>query len=63
MAAMTDAQRPQGPTSSLPEDAIIVPTEGATPEQLDKIAAEMSAALLPKINAWRVKNGYPPLTD
>ncbi len=48
------------PDGALPEDAILVPTEGMTPEQLDGAADQMAAALLPKVNEWRLKNGFAP---
>jgi hypothetical protein len=59
---MTKAHEPI-PASALPEDAILIPTEGMTPEQLDAVADGMVAALLPGINKWRAANGLPPLTD
>ncbi len=59
---MTKANEPT-PAAALPEDAILVPTEGMSLEELDEVAVQMAAAFLPKINEWRVKNGYPPLTD
>ncbi len=63
LAVMTNPREPARPPSALPEDAILVPTEGMTLEQLDEVAVQMAAAFLPKINEWRVKNGLPPLTD
>lgn len=51
------------PASALPEDAILVPTEGMTTEQLDAVAEQMAAALLGPINQWRKKNGLPPLRN
>ena len=60
---MTNPNGPAWTSSALPEEAILVPTEGMTLEELDEVAVQMAAALLPKVNAWRVENGYPPLTD
>ena len=62
-AVMANPTEPARPSSALPEDAILVPTEGMTLEELDEVAVQTTAAFLPKINEWRVKNGLPPLTD
>lgn len=55
--------KPNDPASALalPEDTILVPTEGMTPEELGALAAEMAAALLGPLNEWREANGLPPL--
>lgn len=60
---MMAKNEPTQPASAVPEDAILIPTEGMTLEQLDEVAVQMAAAFLPKINEWRVRNGFPPLTD
>jgi uncharacterized protein YkwD len=41
----------------------MIPTEGQTPDELMATADALAAALLPHINAWREKNGLPPLAS
>jgi hypothetical protein len=59
---MTKANEPT-PASALPEDAILIPTEDMSEDQIDEVADEMAAALFSKIDAWRAKHGLPPLAD
>lgn len=62
MADMVDASA-QNPKSVLPEDAILVPTEGMSLEQLYAVGDSLTAALIPLVNEWRVANGLPLLED
>ena len=58
----TTERKDQEPSKVRP-DIVLIPTEGMTPDDIDAVADEMVAALLPAINAWREKNGLPPLAE